>query len=150
MSWLSALGESQRWSMQLVVPQYGSSFTHGTAVLMARLVAANGQPIQPQGVSAIDCAIYEVDPCWPNNLTAAADCNNIALTVANVVFDSLQTDRKWTIDDVGYNFLHEIITTRDGSFPKVGFCYEVRYRFTSSHGKTSIIRFLLKASRHDR
>ena len=31
----------------------------------------------------------------------------------SVVFDSLQIDELWTVDDVGYNFRHEI--TLDGT-----------------------------------
>ena len=37
-----------------------------------------------------------------------ADTTLCALDVDDVVLDSLANDELWTVDDVGYNFRHEI------------------------------------------
>jgi hypothetical protein len=114
---------------------------NGAAILMARLVDPNGTPIQPATIRAIDCTIYEIDPCWPHSLTLVTGYNAVFVAVANVVFDSLQIDELWTVDEVGYNFRHEIKVDGHQRFPKAGFQYQVRYRITDSNGERTIVRF---------
>jgi hypothetical protein len=67
------------------------------------------------------------------------------LAVANFVFDSTQLDELWTLDDIGYNFRHEIQVDGHHRFPKPGFHYQVRYRLTDSNGKTTVVRFQLRS-----
>jgi hypothetical protein len=114
---------------------------NGAAILMARLVDASGTPIQPATVRAIDCTIYEIDPCWPHGLTLVTGYDAVHVAVANVVFASLQIDELWTVDDLGYNFRHEINVDGPQRFPKTGFQYQVRYRVTDINGGRTIVRF---------
>ena len=71
----------------------------GFAVL-AR-VQVDGSNWTQSGVSAINWKAWDI-----------ADRHNVhasgSLTVGNVVFNSLQTDGRWTQDATGYNFRHDI------------------------------------------
>jgi hypothetical protein len=127
--------------MQSAKEKSRTVFENCAAILMARLVDACGLPIQPADIRAIDCTIYEIDPCWPHSLTLVNRYNAVFLAVAAVVFDSLQTDELWSVDDVGYNFRHEINFDGHERFPKPGFQYQVRYGLTNAHGERTIVRF---------
>jgi hypothetical protein len=44
----------------------------------------------------------------------------------------------------GYNFRHEIRASADGSFPKFGGRYEIRYLFTTDCGEAVMIQFFMR------
>ena len=123
---------------------FGTAFKNGSAVLMARIVDAAGVNVQQAGISAIKYSVFELDPCRPDQLTAVAGHNGVALVVANVIFNALQTGGLWTVDEVGYNFRHEINVTSAEAFPKAGVQYQVRYELTPTTGQKSIVRFQLR------
>lgn len=132
--------------MHSAITKCDTAFEGGTAILFARLVDSRGEPIQQADVRAIEYSIYELDPCWPHNLSVVARHDNVFRSVAKVVFDSLQTSEPWTIDDVGYNFRHEIHIAGHKPFLKAGFQYQVRYRLTDAKGKCTIVRFQLRCN----
>jgi hypothetical protein len=121
---------------------YGTTFKNGSAILMARIVDSTGEPIL-SGVSSVEYSVYELDPCRPDALSAVAGHHHVALTVEDVLFDSLQTGGLWTVDDVGYNFRHEIDIGVAEAFPKAGVDYQVRYEIVPSMGQKAILRFQL-------
>ncbi len=123
---------------------FGTAFKNGSAVLMARIVDAAGANVQQAGLAAIEYTIYELDPCRPDQLVAVAGHDGVSLTVANVIFNSLQTGGLWTVDDVGYNFRHEINVGVSEAFPKAGVQYQVRYELTPTAGQKTIVRFQLR------
>ena len=123
---------------------YGTVFKNGSAILMARIVDAVGQPIDQAAITAIEYSIYELDPCRPDVLAAISGHNGASLTVEDVVFDVLQTDPLWTVDAVGYNFRHEIDVSTTEAFPKAGAQYQVRYELTPTAGQKTIVRFQLR------
>ncbi len=53
------------------------------------------------------------------------------LSVSSVVFDTLQTDGRWTEDSTGYNFLHELPAT---TFTTSGNRYRIEHKVTTSGG----------------
>jgi hypothetical protein len=123
---------------------FGTAFKNGSAVLMARIVDASGANVQQAGITAIKYSVFELDPCRPDNLTAVAGHNGATLVVANVIFNALQTGGLWTVDEVGYNFRHEINVGTSEVFPKAGAQYQVRYELTPTTGQKSIVRFQLR------
>ena len=112
-----------------------------TAEVLARVTARNGSGsatgvngegnwLQQADISSIACNVY--------NLTSDPDGdspNNIGpLTVSSVIVDTPVTSQAaWTIDTVGYNFIHTIAGT---VFPTGGSIYRVEYLFTLSGGAT--------------
>ena len=75
-----------------------------TATLLTRIEGWDGTPITTNEVAGIVYSIYELDPADPDSRTVVTGHDEVTLTVADVVFDSLQTDARWTEDDTGYNF----------------------------------------------
>jgi hypothetical protein len=123
---------------------HGTAFKNGSAVLMARIVDAAGENVQQAGIAAIEYSVFELDPARPDNLTVVAGHDGASLVVANVIFNSLQTGGLWTVDEVGYNFRHEIDVAASAAFPKAGAQYQVRYELTPTTGQRSIVRFQLR------
>lgn len=124
---------------------HGTVFKNGTAVLMARVVDVNGNEITQSAISAIAYSIYELDPCEPDSETVVPGHDDVSLTVADVVFNTLQTGGLWTVDATGYNFRHEIDVGTNDAFPNAGASYQVRYEFTPTSGQKVIVRFQLRA-----
>jgi hypothetical protein len=123
---------------------HGTAFKNGSAVLMARIVDASGAHVQQAGIAAIEYSIFELDPCRPDDLTVVAGHDGASLVIADVIFNALQTGGLWTVDEVGYNFHHEIDVSSSEAFPKAGAQYQVRYELTPTTGQKSIVRFQLR------
>lgn len=66
------------------------------AYLMARVLGGDGSAVAQADISSIAYSVYDMDD------TSSPATGT--LTVANVVYDSLQTDSRWTEDTTGYNF----------------------------------------------
>jgi hypothetical protein len=122
----------------------GTALKSGSAILMARILDGAGVAIRRSDVIAIEYSAYELDPCWPEQLTAICGHRAIALAVDEVLFDSPQVGRLWSLDDVGYNFRHEIHFGWDRVFPKAALRYEMRYELVSVSGEKTIVRFMLR------
>jgi hypothetical protein len=120
---------------------HGTAFKNGSAVLLARIVDSAGDVVQQSGVSAISYSVFELDPCRPDVLAAVTGHDDVALDVGDVIFDTLQMGVLWTVDEIGYNFRHEIDVSEDEAFPKAGARYQVRYEITPTSGQKTIVRF---------
>jgi hypothetical protein len=123
---------------------FGTAFKRGSAVLMARIVDSAGANVQQSGIASIEYSIFELDPCRPDNLAAVAGHDGVELDVEDVIFNALQTGGLWTVDEVGYNFRHEIDVSASEAFPKAGCQYQVRYELTQTAGQKTIVRFQLR------
>lgn len=124
---------------------YGSVFERGSAVLLARIVDADGAAIQINDVSSITYTISEVDRKTAAPVLAVAGHNQAALSPPAVLFDTLQTAPIWTVDTAGYNFRHEIDVSVDDAFPRAPAFYHVRYDLQPVNGQKVVFRFLLRA-----
>ena len=73
----------------------------GTAILMARILGADGTAVDQSDVATIDLEVFDL-----NSTTPKTAVRSESLTVAAVIFNSLvTTDARWTKDTTGYNFL---------------------------------------------
>lgn len=91
--------------------------------LRDRVVGSDGDAIQQADVSSIAYAVRDITD--PSTTVASG-----SLTVASVVYDTLQTD-DWTVDSTGYNFM----TTLSGTcFPSGDKIYRVEVVFTMASG----------------
>jgi hypothetical protein len=123
---------------------FGTTYKNGSATLMARVVDASGSNVQQAGIVAIEYSIYELDPCRPDNLTAVTGHDGVSLDVEDVIFNALQTGGLWTVDEVGYNFRHEVDVSASEAFPKAGTQYQIRYELAPTMGQKTIVRFQLR------
>lgn len=86
--------------MDCVTRAIGSS-----VVLLARILDGAGRPVRPTDVIGVECSVREVDSYVQ---CAAADANPY-----EVILPSLARDESWTIDDIGYNFRHDLTELAD-------------------------------------
>lgn len=122
----------------------GTVFRHSTAILMARVVDAAAEPINQASVASASYTIFALEVNAPSSLAPVTGHEDVALTVEDIVFDVLQTDGGWTVDDVGYNFRHEIDVSENEAFGEAGRNYQVRYELLPVTGQKIVFRFQLK------
>ena len=127
-------------------------FKNGTVTNLARLVGHNGVNLQQadfgsDSSSSGECniparySVYLLDRDAPNTRTAVAGHNNVALNIADIIFDALQTDALWTLDDTGYNFRHTVDVCPSPAFTVAGAVYLVEYILCPLTGMPIIVRF---------
>ena len=102
----------------------GTVFEDSGAAVMARIVDNDGTNITQADLSAISWNIFD--------MSNPASATNTALVITDVVFDTLQTDSRWTTDSTGYNFRHDV--------PAVSLAigdaqYRLEYKFTPASGE---------------
>ncbi|NOY30811.1 MAG: hypothetical protein GXP28_11775 [Planctomycetes bacterium] len=119
-------------------------FRNATATFMARVENASGLEINQVSVASILYTVYELVKDDPTALTPVTGHQDVALVVADVIYDSLQLDSAWTVDAVGYNFRHELDISSDEAFSKAGAVYQVRYELTPVTGQKIVFRFKLR------
>ena len=67
-------------------------------------IHANGTNVVQADVSTITYSIYPTD-------SDTAHTTATSLTVATVIYDTLQTDARWSRDITGYNWRHDVAAT---------------------------------------
>lgn len=80
--------------------------------IMARIYGNANTAISVASLSSISYSVYR----------NGSSVDSGTLTVADVVFDTLQTDAAWTVDTTGYNFkwdLPDTICTEPGTYELV-------------------------------
>jgi hypothetical protein len=112
----------------------GTAYEDGGCSIMARITGPDGENIVQADISTITCAVFT---------RAGAAAGTPAIVVATSVFDTLQTDSRWTVDNTGYNFRHDvaasILATGDEA-------YRFEYLFTPSSGEVFWVVAVVGAS----
>ncbi len=114
----------------------GPVFQNGDATFLAR-VEFDGANITQAGLTSITCNVYDLKGNTPSTPVLTP-----TLTVSATIFDTLQTDARWTRDATGYNFRHDMPAT---AFTTARHDYDVIYKFTSSGGKVGYAKFRVTA-----
>lgn len=109
----------------------------GGATCMARVVGVAGTAITQATVSAIGCKVFDLTGDTPDTAVATP-----TVVVASSVFDTLQTDARWTKDATGYNFRYTLAAS---VFTTGGHRYLVEFKFTPSSGEVFWVVFELYA-----
>ena len=113
----------------------GKMFEDGGVTLMARVVNNSAASITQATITGITRKVFDLDSATPDTAV-----NTATLTVASVVFDTLQADSRWTADSTGYNF-------RDAPaasiFSTGGHRYRVEYLFDPTSGEDFFVVFEL-------
>jgi hypothetical protein len=108
-------------------------------VLLARILDAAGRPVFATDVVGIECTIRDVDSYMPGT---GIDANPF-----EVILPSLVRDESWTVDDIGYNFRHDLTHVADFAslaLPEFSGRAEVRYDFMLVDCTWATVRFYLK------
>ncbi len=103
----------------------------GGAACMARVVGNDAANITQASLTSVKLTIF-------NRLTDAVIVAEQTLTVADVVFDTLQTDSRWTLDSTGYNFRHTVVAS---SLATGGIVHHCEFKFTPASGEVFWVVF---------
>ena len=83
-------------------------------VLMDRIQGEDATDMQQADVTAITYRVWQYDSqtAMQNDTDGTEVGTSASLTVASVIFDTLQTDARWGADTEGYNFRFTLPGTR--------------------------------------
>lgn len=127
-----------------------SVFKNGSAVFMARVVGNNGVAINQASISAAEYSVYLVEAGTDDDDVVVASHDAVALTVASIIFDTLQTtDTAWTLaggDATGYNLRYEIDVATVQAFTIADRYYRVIFKLTPVSGQAILVRFKVKVT----
>ncbi len=124
---------------------YGKAFKNGSATLLARVVGSDGVAITRSDVASARYSVYLLDDHDADARQVLAGHDGVSLAVADVVFDSLQTDALWTVDSTGYNFRHVVDVSANQAFSAAGRRFLVEFTLTPSAGQVILVRFRIDA-----
>ncbi|MDO4549652.1 MAG: hypothetical protein Q4C96_00195 [Planctomycetia bacterium] len=131
--------------MTLARDIYGNVFTGGCVTLMARAVSHQAEVLTPSNISSVNYSIYLLSNDDPQKMESVTGYTNISLSVNDVLYSELQKDKRWIIDETGYNFCHTLTNSHGTIFTLTNRDYLVVYRFTMTddpqHEKEIILRF---------
>tara|TARA_R100000655_G_scaffold11743_6_gene27022 strand:+ start:1670 stop:2047 length:378 start_codon:yes stop_codon:yes gene_type:complete len=99
---------------------------------MARILGDDAAAITQSTTSAITVAVFK------NASTTAT--YTASLTVADVVFNSYQTDARWDLDSTGYNFRYAVISS---VFDEGDATYRVEFKFTPTSGSQYFVVYMV-------
>ena len=100
---------------------------------MARILGDDAAAITQSDISSISLSVFK-------NASTTASSGPTALTVSDVIFDSYQTDARWTKDSTGYNFRYQI----PASVPDTGDAtYQCEFKFTPASQPVFFVVFLV-------
>ena len=103
----------------------GSAIENSPCVILARIRNAEGVYVEAADVLQITCRIYDA---YNETLIESID-----IEPDDVLYSDMQTDRRWTRDDTGYNFAHTIPGT---ALPEGNTRYRIEYKIEPASGET--------------
>jgi hypothetical protein len=118
--------------------------TNGTATCMARVVGWSNEAITQADIASAAYTVYLVSATDPNVWTVVDNHDAEVLTVASIVYDTLQTATPWTVDATGYNFRHTV-PIASAAFATPARSYVVQYTLTPTTGQPIVVSFALRA-----
>jgi hypothetical protein len=119
----------------------GVVFKNGSATLLARVVGADASPIAQADLSSAKYTAYLLDDNDADAAVPVAEHADVPVAVASLIYDDLQTDDLWDVDDDGYNFKHVLDVSSDQVFTIAGRTYRVEFELTPTSGQVILVRF---------
>lgn len=92
--------------------------------ILGRVLGDDAEPIVQADISTIELTVTD--------LLDDSVVTSGSLTVSDVVFDTLQTDARWTADETGYNFRYNAPAS---AVPNGGRRYRFEFKFTPNSGE---------------
>jgi hypothetical protein len=120
---------------------HGVALKNGSVTLLARVVGSNGQAIVQADISSAKYSVYLLDDQDADERTSVSGHADVAVAVADLVFNSLQTGALWTVDAVGYNLRHVLDVSAKAAFTVAGRRYLVEFELTPGSGQVILVRF---------
>lgn len=120
---------------------YGTALKNGSATFLARVVGKDGANIVQADVASAEYSVYLLDDQDADSRTAVTGHSGVALNVNDLIFNTLQKDALWTVDEVGYNFRHVLDVSENQAFTIAGRRYLVEFELTPSGGQVILVRF---------
>ncbi len=120
---------------------HANAFKNGSVTMLARVVGADGSVIVQADISSAKYSVYLLDDQDADSRTAITGHAAVALVVATVIFNTLQTDELWTVDDTGYNFRQVLDISANQAFAVAGRRYLLEVTLTPAAGQIILIRF---------
>ena len=120
----------------------GKALKGGTCICLARVVNRYGAPVKQADINSIAYTIWLIDTAENDTQSPVSGHENIAVTAANVLYDTLPTDAIWTEDPDGYNFMHEVVVAGNPAFAAKG-QYWVQYTLVPDAGQVILLRFIV-------
>jgi hypothetical protein len=114
-----------------------------STLLLARIVDGAGRPIGPTDVRQLVCGVREIDSCWSGRLC-------VGVSPANAILPELVVDELWKVDDVGYNFRHDIGRLVNIVAALASGHMEVKYDFRFGDERRAEVRFYLRVAPAER
>jgi len=124
---------------------HGVVFKNGSATLLARVVGDDASPVTQVQLASAAYTVYLLDENDPDSGTAVSGHTDVAVDVASLVYDALQTDAIWDVDQTGYNFKHVLDVSAAQAFSTAGRTYRVVFRLVPTSGQAILVRFRVHA-----
>jgi len=105
----------------------GFVWEDGGGTVLARAVGQDAVAITQASLTSVAWKAFDESGATPDTPVATG-----TLTIATDIFDTLQTDPRWTLDSTGYNVKHEIAAS---VFSAGDHIYRVEYVFDPVSGE---------------
>lgn len=119
----------------------GSARVLGSCVLMARVWDEDGTNILQGDLSSIHYSAYQQSDPTPVEANVVTGHDNVELTIADVIYDTLQSTPNWN-GSSGYNFQFVPDRTVNEIFPEAG-TYLIVVRAVPLSGQVIIWKYLI-------
>ena len=120
---------------------HGTAFKNGSVTCLARVLGNDASAIEQADISSGVYSVYLLDDNDADSRTAVTGHVAGELTIASVIFDTLQTDDLWSVDSTGYNFKHVIDVSSNQAFATAGRRFLIEYTLTPASGQVIKVRF---------
>ena len=124
---------------------HGVVFKNGSATFLARVVGVQGTCITQANIASAKYTVFLLDENDPDAATPVTGHTDVAVDVASLVYDGLENDDLWDVDDVGYNFKHVLDVAAHQPFATAGRTYRVVFELTPTSGQPILVRFRVHA-----
>ena len=119
----------------------GTVFKEGSATLLARAVGADASPLTQSDLASARYTVALLDESDPDAATPVTGHTDVAVDVASLVYDTLQNDDLWDVDEEGYNFKHVLDVSANQAFATAGRSYRITFELVPASGQVILVRF---------
>lgn len=107
--------------------------------LLARVRGNSAANVTQATISSIALSVFDLTSATPDTATTTA-----TPVVASTIFDTLQTDDRWTKDTTGYNFAYAVPAA---TLATGGRIYQFEFLLTPSSGEVFHVVFQVETAR---